>query len=55
MREEIRAFFCAESAEQFPYSATEPGNGSLGGFAQKCLKFAEHLLDWIKSGEYFGR
>jgi hypothetical protein len=47
MREEIRAFSCAKSAEQFAYSAAETRNGSLGGLAQKRLQFAESLLDRI--------
>ena len=47
MRKEIRAFSCAKRAEQFAYSAAEPGDGSLRGLAQKRLQCAESLLDRI--------
>jgi hypothetical protein len=47
VREKIRTFSCAKSVEQFADSAAETGNGSLSGFAQMRLQFAECLLDRI--------
>ena len=47
MREEIYAFSCTKSSEQFADSAAETGNGLLGGLAQQRLQFAERLLDRI--------
>jgi hypothetical protein len=53
--EVVFTFFGAEGGKQLSDPAPEPGDGSLGSFAQLPLQFAEACSIGLRSGEYFGR